>query len=334
MTIAEVHAASGARRLSRFRGSPALRALARETRLTAADLVLPVFVAEHAEDAGPIDALPGVFRHDVAGAVRAVERAASEGVGGVLLFGAPGWRDALGRSADAEGGVMARTLRAIRERGPRIAVMADVCLCAYTDHGHCGVGEGGVIDPARTLVRHAEVAVAYARAGADAVAPSGVFDGVVAALRVALDAEGFGGTPIVSYASKFASALYGPFREALGSAPVFGDRRGHQLDVANGREAAREAMQDEREGADALIVKPAGWALDVVAGVRASVDVPVLAYQVSGEYAMIEAAGARGWIDACAAALESLVSIRRAGADRVITYYADRAPGWLRGEWA
>lgn len=322
--------APGATRLSRLRGTAELRGLARETVVTAADCILPVFVAQHDEDTGPIDALPGVRRHSVEGAVEVVRRAAADGVGGVLLFGVPGWRDGEGASADAEGGAVVSALRAIKRSSPAIAVLADVCLCAYTDHGHCSVGGLAGPDMCRTLERHADVACAYARAGADAVAPSGMLDGVVSAIRAAFDADGFGATPIVSYAAKFASALYGPFREASGSSPAFGDRRGHQLDVANRREALRSALQDEAEGADALIVKPAGWALDVVADVRARAAVPVYGYQVSGEYAMIEAAGARGWLDARAAALEALVSIKRAGADRIITYYADRLAAWQR----
>lgn len=316
----------------RTRRTPALRALVRETHLPPAQLVLPMFVVTGADRREPIDALPGVERlsPDLA-AARAAE-AAQAGVGGVLLFGLPDRKDAEGSSAWDDEGPVPQAVRAIRAAAPDLVIATDVCLCQYTDHGHCGlVGPDGAILNDASLPHLARAAVAHARAGADLVAPSDMFDGRVAAIRTALDAEGFAeGVGILAYSSKFASSFYGPFRAAAGSTPTQGDRRSHQLDPANRREAVREGLIDEAEGADMLMVKPALTALDVISDLSDQTDLPVLAYQVSGEYAMLRHAAAAGAFDFQAAYLESLLSIRRAGARAVITYGAVEAAQWLR----
>jgi porphobilinogen synthase len=319
------------RALTRLRRTPALRTLRRETRLAPADLIQPVFVVENPAQAEPIHSLPGVSRLTLDDLKRVAENTLSAGVPAVLLFGIPADKDNDGSSAAAEDGIIPEAVRAIKRHAPQLAVITDVCLCQYTTHGHCGIlAESGGFDD-RTLQSIARAAAAHAAAGADIVAPSGMFDGSVAAIRAELDSQGFTTTAILSYAVKYASALYGPFREAAHSAPAFGDRRSHQMDPANGREALAEAAQDIAEGADAIMVKPAGPSLDVIARLRAAIPEAVIAaYQVSGEHAMIAAAAERGWIDGPRAILESLITIKRAGADTIITYSATTAARWLR----
>jgi len=306
----------------RLRGSATLRRLVRETTLDASDLAWPLFVAEGLSGRQEIAAMPGQFRHGLDSLLSACEDAVTAGVGSVILFGIPARKDAEGSESWREDGVVQQAVRALKDRGFPLVVMTDVCLCEYTDHGHCGLVRDGRVENDPTLPLLARAAVSHAAAGADVVAPSDMMDGRVAALREALDAAGHGETPILSYAVKYASAYYGPFREAAGSTPAFGDRRTHQMDPANRREALREALLDVAEGADAIMVKPALPYLDVLREVRDAVQVPVAAYNVSGEYAMIEAAGARGWIDRDAVMLETLTAIRRAGADLVLTYHA------------
>jgi len=315
----------------RMRRTPGLRRLVRETRLDPAMLVLPVFVDARASAPEPISSLPGHARWPSGKVVEIAERAARAGLGGLLLFGLPDEKDERGSGASDPLGPVPRALRAIRARGEDLALIADVCLCEYTSHGHCGVLDpDGAVDNDATLPLLADAASAYAEAGADIVAPSDMMDGRVAAIRAALDGTGHTDTAILSYAAKYASAFYGPFREAADCAPLFGDRSGYQMDPANAREARLELRTDLDEGADMLMVKPAGPYLDVIAAARAHVDVPLAAYQVSGEYAALHAAADRGWIDLRRAALESLVGIARAGADVIITYFALDAAEWLR----
>ena len=314
----------------RLRRTEALRTLFRETSIQPSDLVLPVFV--HAgSGAQAVPGMPGVERLDMDGLAAAATQAASAGLGGLLIFGIPDSKDALGSSAFDPDGVVQRALgRARSEVGEEIVLMADTCLCAYTDHGHCGVlGADGRVDNDASLDPIARTAVSQALAGADAVAPSDMMDGRVAAIREALDAEGLTDTLVISYAVKHASAFYGPFREAAGSRPTEGDRRGYQMDPANSEEAIREALLDLAEGADALIVKPAMPALDLISGVRAETGAPIWGYAVSGEYAMIEAASSNGSLDRREAVLESLVAIKRSGAGTIITYHALEAAKWL-----
>jgi porphobilinogen synthase len=314
-------------RLRRLRATAALRDLVRETELSPARLIAPLFVASVAE---PIESMPGVSRLTISGVLGAVDRLASLGVRGVLLFGIPDQKDGEGSGAwDDEGPVQLATA-AIKAARPELVVMTDVCLCEYTTHGHCGVvRDDGTIDNDASLELLARTAVSHARAGADVIAPSDMMDGRVGAIRAELDAEGFAELPILAYAAKFASAFYGPFREAAGSTPAFGDRRSYQLDPANGREALRETELDIAEGADIVMVKPALAYLDVIAAVRAITRLPVAAYNVSGEYAMVKAAAASGAFDERGVVLETLTAIRRAGADMIITYHAEDAARWL-----
>jgi porphobilinogen synthase len=313
-------------RLRRLRRSDRLRALVRETRLDLDDFVLPLFVGPATE---PNPELPAMGRFSVDDLVAEAADAERLGVRAVLLFGIPDEKDAEGSGAWDEDGVIQRALRALRESSPGLVLLTDVCLCEYTSHGHCGVLDGEEVDNDATLELLARTAVSHSAAGADAVCPSDMMDGRVAAIRAALDEEGRGETPIVSYAAKYASAFYGPFREAADSTPAFGDRRGYQLDPANVREALRECELDVAEGADALLVKPALPNLDVLRAARERFDLPVGAYNVSGEYAMLKAAGARGWLDERQAALESLTAIVRAGADLVVSYWTKDLAGWL-----
>ena len=316
----------------RFRRNAALRALVRETRLSPQQLVMPLFVTGGRGRSEPIPSLPGHARLSPDRAVELARDLARMGVGGVLLFGIPDAKDDEGRAAADSHGPVANTLRALRDAGLPLVLAADVCLCEYTTHGHCGIVVDGEIDNDATLPLLADAAVAYAEAGADLVGPSGMMDGQVAALREGLDETGHAGTAIIAYASKAASAFYGPFRKAAGSTPAFGDRRTYQMDFANGREALREMELDAREGADALMIKPALTSLDLLARARARFDLPLAAYHVSGEVAMLEAAAANGWIDRRAAGLETLTAIVRAGADIVITYLAADAARWLQEE--
>jgi porphobilinogen synthase len=316
----------------RLRSTPALRRLTAQTRPAPADFVLPMFVKEGIDAPVPISSMPGVVQHTLDSLRKAAHEAAEAGVGGLILFGIPAEKDAVGSQADAEGGVVNVALRQLRsDLGDDAVLMADLCLCEYTDHGHCGVvTPAGVVDNDPTLDRYAAIAVAQARAGAHVIAPSGMMDGQVAAIRRALDGAGFAETPILAYAAKYASGFYGPFREAAEGAPQFGDRSTYQMDPPNADEALREVAQDIAEGADAVMVKPALPYLDIVARVADAVHVPVAAYQVSGEYAMVEAAAANGWIDRQRAVLETLTAIRRAGAGTVLTYWAVEAARWLR----
>jgi porphobilinogen synthase len=309
-------------RLRRLRATPSLRAMTRETALNAADLVAPLFVTHGETARRPIASMPGHAQLSVSEAVREAETLAALGVGGVILFGIPQAKDAEGSEAYAEDGVVPRALRAMKQAVPELLLWADVCLCEYTDHGHCGVVVDGRVDNDRTLPLLARASVAYARAGADLIAPSDMMDGRVGVIRRALDESGCSETPIVAYSAKYASAFYGPFREAAESAPQFGDRRGYQMDPANGDEALREVALDVEEGADMVMVKPALPYLDVIRRVKERFGVPVAAYNVSGEYSMIRAAAERGWLDGERAALEVLTSIRRAGADVILTYFA------------
>jgi len=315
----------------RLRQSPALRALARETSVEPRNLVLPMFVREGIDEALPIGSMPGVVQHTVDSLRRAAADAAEAGVGGVMLFGVPAVRDAQGSGADDPSGILnVATTAVVDEVGDALVVQTDLCLDEFTDHGHCGVlAADGSVDNDATLERYASMALAQARAGSHLLGLSGMMDGQVQAIRRALDAEGFTDTLLLGYAAKYASAFYGPFREAVDS-QLTGDRRTYQLDPGNRREGLREALIDEAEGADVVMVKPAMGFLDVLREVADAVHVPVWAYQISGEYAMIEAAAANGWIDRRAAVLESLLSIRRAGADAVLTYWATEAARWLR----
>ena len=306
----------------RLRTHEALRALARETTICPADLVLPLFVVPGQGVRRAIASMPGVDQTSADEMVRDVEEAARLGLGAVVLFGVPEHKDSTGSSGWADDGVVQRAVRAAKNAVPDLPVITDVCLCEYTDHGHCGVPIGDRIDNDRSLPLLARMAVSHAAAGADVVAPSDMMDGRVAEIRRELDDAGFDGTPILSYAVKFASGFYGPFRDAAESTPQFGDRRSYQMDPANAREAVREALLDVGEGADMLMVKPALAYLDVVQRVRESVHCPLFAYHVSGEYAMVHAAAERGWLDLDRAMREILLSIRRAGADRIVTYYA------------
>ena len=307
----------------RLRSSAAMRRLVAATRLTPAELVLPVFIKAGITEPVPVSTMPGVVQHTRDSLRKAAAEAAASGVGGLMLFGVPAVKDAVGSAASDQAGITQLALAdLVAEVGDQMVVMADLCLCEYTDHGHCGpLTRSGEVDNDATVARYAEVAVAQARAGAHVVAPSGMQDGQVGAIRSALDAAGFAGVAILAYAVKYASAFYGPFREAAESAPAFGDRRSYQMDPAGGG-ALREVALDVAEGADMVMVKPALPYLDVLASVRAAVDVPVAAYQVSGEMAMVEAAAANGWLDRERAMLEALVGIRRAGADIVLTYWA------------
>jgi porphobilinogen synthase len=313
-------------RLRRFRRTGALRSLVRETRLDLQDFVLPVFVAP-----APLrnDALPALSRLTVEELVAEAEQCASLGISALLLFGIPEEKDDSGSGAWEDDGIVQQALRALRERVPELVLVTDVCLCEYTSHGHCGVLDGDDVANDETLELLARTAVSHVEAGADAVAPSDMMDGRVSALRSGLDDAGFEATPILSYSAKYASAFYGPFREAADSAPAFGDRRGYQMDPANVREALRECEQDVHEGADMLMVKPALPNLDIIRAVRERFDLPLAAYNVSGEYAMVKAAGAAGWLDERAAALESLTAIKRAGADVVISYWTKELAQWL-----
>ena len=306
----------------RLRRTPQLRALVRETNLTPDDFVYPLFVCEGEGVRREIASMPGCFNLSIDELVKEVEGAERAGVRSVILFGVPDAKDAVGGQAYAEDGITQRAIRALKRATRDVVVIADNCLCEYTDHGHCGVIEGGEVLNDPTLDLLARTAVSQAEAGADIIAPSNMMDGFVAAIRAALDRAGFEQIPIMSYAVKYASGFYGPFREAAQSAPQFGDRRGYQMDPANAREAMREAELDYSEGADMLMVKPALPYLDIIRAVRERFDVPVAAYQVSGEYAMIKAAARLGWIDEDRVAVEALTSIKRAGAEIILTYYA------------
>jgi porphobilinogen synthase len=319
-----------ATRLRRLRRSAPLRAFVRETRLDAGDLILPLFVTHGSDRREAISTMPGVERLSIEHAVAEAAEAAALGIPAVMLFGIPADKDAEGSGAWDDEGVVQLATRAIKERLPDLLVIPDLCLCEYTSHGHCGVLRSDqTVDNDATLPLLARTAVSQARAGADLIAPSDMMDGRVGAIRAALDEEGFADLPILAYSAKFASVFYGPFREAADSTPATGDRRGYQMDPANGEEALREALLDVEEGADLVMVKPALPYLDVVRRVKDATRMPVVAYNVGGEYAMVKAAAAAGALDERATVLEVLTSIRRAGADAVITYHAKDAARWL-----
>jgi porphobilinogen synthase len=318
-------------RLRRLRRTPVLRDLVRETRLDPGDFVLPLYIQDGLEGRTPLVTMPGVERLSISEAVREAGTAATLGIPAVILFGIPSHKDEEGSGAWEDDGIVQLATRAIKDAHPDLLVIADLCLCEYTSHGHCGVVRAdGSVDNDASLDLLSRTAVSQARAGADVIAPSDMMDGRVGAIRAALDDDGLTDTPILAYSAKFASAFYGPFRDAVDSAPAFGDRRGYQMDPANGDEALREVMLDVEEGADMVMVKPALPYLDVVRRVKDTTRLPVAAFNVSGEYAMVKAAAAAGYVDERAIVLESLTSIRRAGADVVITYHAKDAARWLQ----
>jgi porphobilinogen synthase len=319
-----------ATRLRRLRRTDTLRSLVRETELQPAHLIQPAFVVAGEDVREEIPSMPGVERFSISGLVEEASEIAAAGIGTVLLFGIPASKDETGSSAYDDEGIVQMAVRALKEEVPELTVITDVCLCEYTSHGHCGFVRDGEVDNDISVELLAKTAISHAEAGADAVAPSDMMDGRIGAIRFQLDEEGHPDTPIVAYSAKYSSAFYGPFRDAADSTPEFGDRRGYQMDPANGAEAVREAELDLEEGADMLMVKPATPYLDVVRRVKDATGAPVAAYHVSGEYSMLKAAAANGWIDERPAVLETLTSIRRAGADAIVTYYAKEAAGWLR----
>jgi porphobilinogen synthase len=317
-------------RARRLRRTAPLRNLIRETWLSPSQLVLPLFVREGTNVRRPVGSMPGVAQTSPDELMRDAERGAKAGIGGVILFGIPETKDATGSEAWNEKGAVQEAIKFLKRDLPQLVVISDVCMCEYTEHGHCGILVNGEVDNDATLELLARVSVSHARAGADMIAPSDMMDGRVQAIRAALDKEGFSSSPILSYAAKYASAYYGPFREAAESAPKSGDRKGYQMDPGNADEALREVFADIEEGADAIMVKPAGPYLDVITRVKEATGYPVAAYQVSGEYAMIKAAAERGWIDGERVMMESLLGIRRAGADFILTYFAVEAAPLLR----
>jgi porphobilinogen synthase len=325
---------AGFRRYRRMRSSEGLRKMVRETVLQPADFVYPMFITHGRGVRNEISSMPDVFQLSIDQLGREVEDLHALGIGSVLLFGIPKTKDHVGSDAYHEHGIVQEAIRELKRLNPELVVIGDVCMCEYTDHGHCGILNGEEIDNDATLEFLARTAVAQAEAGVDVVAPSDMMDGRVQAMRSALDVAGFQNLPIISYAAKYASGFYGPFREAAESTPVFGDRRSHQMDPANAREAYLEIAADIEEGADAIIVKPALAYLDVVSGARQRFDVPILAYNVSGEYSMIKAAGRLGWIDERRVTLESLTAMKRAGAGQIISYHAKEVAGWLAEDGA
>ena len=314
----------------RLRANENLRRLIRETTLSVNDLIYPMFVVHGQSIATEISAMPECYQYSVDNLVGAAKELAVLSIPGTILFGIPATKDPLGSEAYADDGIIQQAVRAIKDAVPDLLVMTDVCLCEYTDHGHCGVIEAGEVQNDPTLELLVKESLSHARAGADVIAPSDMMDGRVGAIRTALDENGYQNVPIMAYAAKYASAFYGPFREAAESTPQFGDRRAYQMDPANTDEALREVSLDIEEGADILMVKPALAYLDVIHRVKAEFQVPVAAYNVSGEYAMIKAAAQNGWIDERRAALEALTSIKRAGADMILTYFAKSAVQWLK----
>ncbi len=319
-------------RLRRMRRTDALRSLVRETELSPAHLIQPAFVVAGEGVREEVPSMPGIERFSINNLVEEAGEIVEAGIAALMLFGVPAVKDEVGSGAYDDEGIVQMAVRALREAHPDLIVVTDVCLCEYTSHGHCGVMRGGSdeVDNDVTVELLAKVAISHAEAGADAVAPSDMMDGRIGSIRYQLDEEGHANVPIVAYSAKYASAFYGPFRDAASSTPQFGDRRGYQMDPANAAEAVREAELDLDEGADMLMVKPALPYLDVVRRVKEATGAPVAAYHVSGEYAMLKAAAANGWIDERAAVVETLTSIRRAGADAIVTYYAKEAATWLR----
>jgi len=320
-------------RLRRLRKSAAIRDLVRETHVRVDELIYPIFVADGTDRVTPIDAMPGISQFTLDRLPEELDRVTAAGIRAVLLFGIPDHKDEVGSCAYSADGIVPRAIRVIKAKCPELVVIADVCLCEYTSHGHCGLVKDGVILNDETLPLLAKAAVAYAVAGADIVAPSDMMDGRVGAIRKALDEGGFADVAVMAYSAKFASAYYGPFREAAHSAPQFGDRRTYQMDPANRREALREVAADVAEGADYIIAKPAIAYLDIVRDIADACDLPIVAYNVSGEYAMVKAAAANGWIDERRVVLENLLGMKRAGAKMIITYHALDAAKWIREEW-
>lgn len=317
------------RRFRRLRGSESIRKLVKETRVSAEELIYPVFVEEGKNIKKPVDSMPGIFRYSIDNLDDILVRVNESGIAGVLLFGIPAHKDELASEAYNGNGIIQQAVRYIKSNYPDMLVIADVCLCEYTSHGHCGVVCDGEVLNDETLPLLSKMAVSLADAGADIIAPSDMMDGRVAAIRKELDESGYINTPLMSYSAKFASGYYSPFRDAADSSPSFGDRRSYQMDISNGREAVREVSDDIEEGADIVMVKPALAYLDVVHAVKERFNVPVAAYNVSGEYSMVKAAAANGWIDEKRIVLENLTAIRRAGADIIITYHALDAAQWL-----
>ncbi|MBD8015836.1 porphobilinogen synthase [Microbacterium sp. APC 3898] len=315
----------------RLRGSANIRSMVRETSLHKEDFIYPIFVVEGENIKEEISSMPGVFHYSLDKLGEELDEVVDLGIPSVILFGVPNEKDAVGSQAYHDHGITQEAIRFAKERHPELVVIADTCLCQYTDHGHCGVIENGVILNDESLDLLARTAVSQAKAGADIIAPSNMMDGFVAAIRYGLDQAGFENTPIMSYGVKYSSAYYGPFREAAHSTPQFGDRKTYQMDPANRMEALREATSDIQEGADFMIVKPALSYLDIIREVRDNFDIPIVAYNVSGEYAMVKAAAANGWIDEEKIVLETLLSMKRAGADIVMTYHAKDAARWLEG---
>lgn len=316
-------------RLRRLRGTPALRQMVRETSLSLNDLVQPLFVVEQLDEREPIGSMPGQWRYPLSGLVEECRRLRVLGLHAVILFGVPAVKDPLGQAAYAADGIVQRAVAAVKSAVPELLVITDVCLCEYTSHGHCGVVADGRVLNDPTLELLARTAVSHAQAGADLIAPSDMMDGRIQAIRAALDTAGYSHLPIMSYAAKYASAYYGPFREAAESAPQFGDRKSYQMDPANAREALREVELDLAEGADIVMVKPALAYLDIIRRVREAVSVPVAAYNVSGEYSLIKAAAERGWVDERQIVLETLTAIKRAGAGIILSYHSADAAAWL-----
>lgn len=319
-------------RLRRLRRTEAIREMLRESRVHASNLMAPVFIKDGDLVAEPVETMPGVNRYSIDSVSDYVGRLVDGGVRSVLLFGIPASKDESGSEAYSSDGVVPRAIKELKSHFDSLVVAADVCLCEYTSHGHCGVLDGGSVSNEMTLPLLARAALQYARAGADIVCPSAMMDGQVLAIRKALDESAHEERLVMGYSAKYASSFYGPFREAAGSTPAFGDRKGYQMSPANSREAMREIDSDVREGADIIMVKPALAYLDVVGKARAKYDLPLAAYSVSGEYSMIKAAAARGWLDEKGAAIEVATSIRRAGADIIITYFAEQLATWLREE--
>ncbi|MDV6378183.1 porphobilinogen synthase [Sporosarcina sp. GW1-11] len=317
------------KRHRRLRANANLRSMVRETELKAADFIYPIFVTEGENVRNPIASMPGIDQFSIDQLLLETDEVVALGIPSIILFGVPTEKDALGTGAYSDQGIIQRATRAVKERHPDLVVVADTCLCEYTDHGHCGVVHGEDVDNDESLVLLAKTAVSQAQAGADIIAPSNMMDGFVAVIRQALDENGFKHIPVMSYAVKYASAYYGPFREAAGSTPQFGDRKTYQMDPANRMEALREAESDIVEGADFLIVKPALSYLDIIRDVKNHVLLPVVAYNVSGEYAVIKAAALNGWVDEKKIVLETLTSMKRAGADIIMTYHAKDAARWL-----
>ena len=318
-------------RLRRLRRTAAIRDMVRENHVRTDELIYPVFVTAGEDRVDPVESMPGICQYSLDRLPEELDRIVTSGVKAVLLFGIPAEKDETGSGAYAEDGIVPEAIRVIRARCPDLVIIADVCLCEYTSHGHCGLVKDGIILNDETLPLLAQTAVAYAKAGADIVAPSDMMDGRVGAIRAALDAAGFVDVAIMAYSAKFASGYYGPFREAAHSAPQFGDRRTYQMDPANGREALREVAVDVAEGADYIIAKPAIAYLDIVRDIAANFDLPVVAYNVSGEYAMVKAAAAKGWIDERRIVMENLIGMKRAGAKMIITYHALDVAKWEKG---